>query len=228
MKNKDTLCHKLGYTFHNSALLESALTHRSIRGDNNERLEFLGDAILNCVIATALFIRCPKANEGELSRLRAHLVKGETLAEMAQEFELGRYLCLGPGELKSGGARRKSILADALEAVIAAIYLDSHNKMDICQERVLTWFKARLNIIIHQDVQKDPKSCLQEYLQARKFQPPVYTVLSIEGEAHDQIFEVECRVEKMAHVSLGTGSSRRNAEQKAAQKYRTWLEEKND
>jgi len=224
MKDHDTLCRKLGYTFQNPALLKAALTHRSIRGDNNERLEFLGDAILNCVIAAAIFQQCPKAHEGELSRLRAHLVNGETLATMAQEFELGNYLRLGAGELKSGGARRKSILADALEAIIAAIYLDSGQNMVVCQERILSWFATRLEQVTELSRQKDPKTYLQEYLQGRKIQPPIYTVLSVEGAAHEQTFHVECRVDTLSHVTEGVGDSRRHAEQVAAKKYIEWLE----
>jgi ribonuclease-3 len=224
MENKDALCQKIGYTFKDPALLKAALTHRSIRGNNNERLEFLGDAILNCVIAAALFHKCKHANEGELSRLRAHLVKGDTLATMAQEFELGKYLHLGPGELKSGGARRKSILADALEAVIAAIYLDSDMKMEVCREHILNWFASRLDKVAQLSGQKDPKTCLQEYLQGIKVQPPIYIVLSIDGEAHDQTFHVECRVNHLSHVTEGVGSSRRSAEQEAAKKYLEWLE----
>ncbi len=228
MKNKEILCRKLGYSFQNPDLLKSALTHRSIRGANNERLEFLGDAILNCVIAAALFHQCPRANEGDLSRLRAQLVKGETLATMAQEFDLGSHLHLGAGELKSGGFRRKSILADALEAIIAAIYLDNGMNMDVCQERILHWFSSRLDTVADTLGQKDPKTCLQEYLQARKIQPPVYVVLSVDGEAHQQTFHVECRVENMTYVTEGIGSSRRSAEQIAAKKYLEGLELKHD
>jgi ribonuclease III len=223
MNNKDALCQKIGYTFKDPALLKAALTHRSIRGNNNERLEFLGDAILNCVIAAVLFQQCPRANEGDLSRLRAHLVKGDTLATMAQEFELGAYLHLGPGELKSGGARRKSILADTLEAVIAAIYLDSDMNMDVCREHILLWFASRLDKVAQLSGQKDPKTCLQEYFQGKKVPPPVYVVLSVDGEAHKQTFRVECQVNNQSHVTEGTGSSRRAAEQDAAKKYLEWL-----
>lgn len=223
MKNsKAALCQKLGYEFHNPGLLEAALTHRSIRGNNNERLEFLGDSIVNFIIAAALYQQFPNAKEGDLSRLRASLVKGDTLAELAQEFELGSYLRLGAGELKSGGFRRKSILADAMEAVIAAIYLDGG--MAVCQERVLRWYELRLQEIGRGSGLKDPKTRLQEFLQARKISLPDYSVLSIQGEAHQQIFRVACRIEKYAYVTEGVGSSRRSAEQQAAQKYLEFLE----
>ncbi len=207
----------LGYHFKDESLLQAALSHRSVRGKNNERLEFLGDAILNFIIAASLYMQCPHAKEGELSRLRAGLVNGEMLAELAQEFTLGEYLRLGPGELKSGGARRKSILADALEAIIGAIYLDSN--MEICQERVLTWFYSRLEEVSHTGTKKDPKTQLQEFLQARKSHLPVYSVLSIDGQAHKQIFHVRCDVEGSTISTEGSGSSRRAAEQIAAQKF---------
>lgn len=217
------LSQQIGYNFRNSSLLKAALTHRSIRGDNNERLEFLGDALLNCIIATALYYRCPQATEGELSRLRAHLVKGDTLAVMAQEFQLGSSLRLGASELKTGGIHRKSILADAMEALIAAIYLDSN--MESCQSCVLNWFDSRLDKLTSLPGQKDPKTCLQEHLQARKIQLPNYRVLSVQGEAHQQLFHVQCTVEQLPHlVTEGTGSNRRSAEQEAAKKYLELLE----
>lgn len=221
-QNFQPLYRKLGYEFHNPMLLEAALTHRSVRGNNNERLEFLGDSIVNFLIAEALFRRCPHAKEGELSRLRADLVRGETLAELAQEFNLGDYLRLGAGELKSGGFRRKSILADAMEAVIAAIYLDAG--MDACRERIISWYENRLTSTFHTPGQKDPKTRLQEYLQARKLGLPCYHVLAIEGEAHQQIFHVDCRVPGLQHATEGRGSSRRGAEQAAAQRYLEVLE----
>lgn len=222
VKNSKTLCKKLGYEFHNQALLDAALTHRSIRGNNNERLEFLGDSIVNFIIAATLYQQFPSAKEGDLSRLRANLVKGDTLAEVAQEFDLGSYLRLGAGELKSGGSRRKSILADALEAVIAAIYLDSG--MAVCQEKVLRWYETRLQEISRTSGAKDPKTRLQEYLQARKISLPDYAVVSIQGEAHQQLFTVGCRIDKFSHVTQGSGSSRRSAEQEAAQKYLEFLD----
>lgn len=220
----EELCKKLGYKFNEQSLLEDALSHRSFRGKNNERLEFLGDAILNCVIAAALFRSCPNAKEGELSRLRASLVRGETLATLAQEFDLGSYLRLGAGEVKSGGFRRTSILADALEAVVGAIYLDSD--MKTCEERILSWYASRLDNFNELPSLKDPKTRLQEYLQARKFPLPAYNILVIEGVAHNQTFRVECCIEGLQEKAIGTGSSRRRAEQEAAQKVLYLLEKK--
>ncbi len=205
----------LGYEFSQPQLLIAALSHRSVRGNNNERLEFLGDSIVNFIIAEALYSRCPKAREGELSRLRASLVKGDTLATMAREFALGPYLKLGSGELKSGGRERDSILADAVEAIIAAIYLDSN--METCRKCILGWYAERLdNLSLLSDL-KDAKTRLQEYLQARHFDLPQYEVERIDGEAHAQVFHVECRVEKLSQVAQGCGSSRRKAEQTAAE-----------
>lgn len=215
------LMQKLGYQFNDSQLLKTALTHRSMKGKNNERLEFLGDAVLSFVIAHALYVQCPYAKEGDLSRFRSALVNGEALAEIAQAFELGNYLYLGPGELKSGGTRRKSILADALEAVIGAIYLDSD--MLTCQERILAWFESHLKQVMQDDVQKDAKSQLQEYLQAHHLPLPQYEIISVAGEAHEQWFQVSCRVETCAHFSEGSGASRRAAEQVAAGRFLEWL-----
>lgn len=210
------LMRKLQYEFKNMSLLEAALTHRSLRGQNNERLEFLGDALLNFVIAEGLYLLFNLAEEGELSRLRASLVKGETLAEISQEFNLGDFLRLGPGELKSGGFSRKSILADALEAIIGAIYLDSN--FENCRERILSWFDSRMKGI-HLSGEKDPKTRLQEYLQARHLPLPIYEILEIKGQAHAQVFHMECRVKGLSFVSNSVGPSRRKAEQLAAEKY---------
>lgn len=209
----DTLIKKLNYQFNNLALLKAALTHRSVPGNNNERLEFLGDSVLNCVIATTLYQRFPKAKEGELSRLRASLVKGETLAKLAKEFDLSHYLRLGAGEIRSGGAERESILADALEAVIGAIYLDAN--FDACKELVLSWFGPRLDAVASFDL-KDPKTELQEYLQAKKYPLPIYSIIAITGEAHAQLFHIQCQVAELNLVSEGQGRNRRKAEQEAA------------
>ncbi|SEI37750.1 ribonuclease-3 [Allopseudospirillum japonicum] len=214
-KSTKSLSRALGYTFQQDALLELALTHRSYGGHNNERLEFLGDSIINFIIADDLYKRFPKAREGQLSRLRARLVKGVTLAELAREFNLGDYLRLGSGELKSGGYRRESILADAMEAIIGAIYLDAG--METCRERVLAWFKTRLQNLSLNDTQKDPKTRLQEFLQARQQALPRYEVVDVQGESHAQIFSVECYVELLPQPTRGSGSSRRVAEQDAAQ-----------
>lgn len=213
----DSLHQKLGYTFSNKSLLQDALSHRSFRASkNNERLEFLGDAILNFVIAAALFNNYPQAREGELSRLRASLVRGETLAELAQEFELGLYLRLGAGELKSGGAQRTSILADAMEAVVGAIYLDGG--IAVCDRCILNWYEHRLVNFSELPNLKDSKTRLQEYLQAHKYPLPHYEILSIDGAAHQQIFHVKCSIEGLEHTAVGAGTSRRRAEQESAKK----------
>jgi len=214
----------LGHTFKDPGLLVLALTHRSFGNNNNERLEFLGDSIVNFIIAEDLYLRFPQAREGQLSRLRARQVKGTTLAEVAREFNLGNYLQMGSGELKSGGFRRESILADALEAVIGAIYLDAG--MDTVKERVLSWFADRLDAMSLSDTQKDPKTRLQEYLQSRQQPLPQYEVINVEGEAHAQLFTVECVIEQLDYRPLGIGSSRRFAEQEAAEKVLQALEVK--
>ncbi|WOG25562.1 ribonuclease III [Endozoicomonas sp. 8E] len=206
---------RLGYTFSDRNRLELALTHRSCGSRNNERLEFLGDSIVNFVIAEALFERFPDAREGQLSRLRARMVRGATLAEIGREFQLGDSLRLGSGELKSGGYRRESILADAVEAIIGAIYLDAG--METCRERIRSWFTDRLAGLSVSDQQnKDPKTRLQEFLQARQNPLPKYRVLNIEGDAHDQVFTVVCELESLDITSEGQGPSRRGAEQQAA------------
>lgn len=205
---------KLGYEFSDTSLLELALTHRSCGKRNNERLEFLGDSILNFVIAEDLYARFPQAREGELSRLRAGQVKGETLAEIARELGFGDYLRLGSGELKSGGFRRDSILADSVEAVIGAIYLDSD--METVRGFILHWYSARLEKINLKQSQKDSKTRLQEFLQSRRISLPKYELVKVEGEAHDQTFYILCHVAMLDVPTHGTGSSRRQAEQEAA------------
>ena len=210
------LSQRIGYDFKDPTLIELALTHRSKGGRNNERLEFLGDSIVNFVIAEALFHKFPDAKEGKLSRLRADLVRGTTLAELGRHFELGDFLLLGSGELKSGGFNRESILADAVEAIIGAIYLDSG--MDVVRERILSWYGDRLDGLSLDAVIKDPKTRLQEYLQKRQSRLPKYEVKEITGQAHDQQFKVSCRVEQLPEVTVGIGGSRRHAEQAAAEK----------
>lgn len=212
--NLSRLERKLGYSFKDQGLMVLALTHRSFAGRNNERLEFLGDAILNFVAGEALFQRFPQAREGQLSRLRARLVKGETLAVLARGFELGEYLRLGSGELKSGGFRRESILADALEALIGAIYLDAG--MDAARERVLDWLTGELDGLTLVDTNKDPKTRLQEFLQSRACELPRYEVVDVQGEPHCRTFMVECQVALLNEKTLGQGGSRRIAEQVAA------------
>ncbi len=210
----DKLERKLGYSFQDPDLAVLALTHRSYGGRNNERLEFLGDSIVNFLIAEDLYQRFPEAREGQLSRLRARMVRGQTLAELAREFGLGDFLLLGSGELKSGGFRRESILADVVEALLGAIYLDSG--MDTCRERVQVWYKARLETLSVTDQHnKDPKTRLQEHLQSRQQKLPDYELLSIEGKAHAQTFKVCCHVDGLGDTE-GMGSSRRVAEQQSA------------
>lgn len=205
---------QLGHTFKDQELLLLALTHRSFAGRNNERLEFLGDSILNFVAAEALFERFPQAREGQLSRLRSRLVKGETLAVLARGFSLGDYLRLGSGELKSGGYRRESILADAVEALIGAIYFDAG--MDVARQRILAWLETELSGLTLVDTNKDPKTRLQEFLQSRAHELPRYEVVSIEGEPHCRTFSVECHVAQLSEKTHGQGASRRIAEQVAA------------
>lgn len=213
IKNIPRLCRVLGYEFSTLALLDQALTHRSASSKHNERLEFLGDSILSIVISDALYHQFPKATEGDMSRMRATLVCGKMLAEIALEFKLGDYLKLGPGELKSGGFRRESILADTVEAIIGAIYLDSD--IETCRQLVLNWYQSRLASIKPVN-QKDPKTLLQEHLQGFKKPLPVYKVVNITGEAHAQTFTVECKVEELAKPVTGVANSRRKAEQLAA------------
>jgi ribonuclease-3 len=213
IRSPDRLEQQLGYTFTETALLARALTHRSAGSNNNERLEFLGDAVLGSVIAAELYHRFPRASEGRLSRLRASLVRRESLAGIARDLELGQYLQLGPGERKSGGHRRDSIMSDALEAVFGAIYLDSD--FSTCRRCILDLFGGRLDGLTETAVLKDPKTRLQEYLQARRRPLPEYAVVDVSGEAHAQRFRVQCRVDDGEPVT-GEGGSRRQAEQDAA------------
>jgi len=209
------LSKKLGYTFNNKDLLLQALTHRSAKGIHNERLEFLGDSILGFVIAEVLYQQFPSHDEGDLTRMRSSLVRGVTLAEIGRGFNLGEYLILGPGELKSGGHRRDSILEDAVEAIIGAVYLDSDN--DTAKALVLSWFAERLENIKPGNEQKDPKTRLQEYLQARKIALPLYEVIHTSGQSHNQQFTVRCTTDVINTEVVTKGTSRRKAEQAAAQ-----------
>ena len=208
------LLHKLGYEFRDRQLLKLALTHRSFSADNNERLEFLGDSILNLIIGEALFKQFPTAKEGQLSRLRSALVRGDTLVLIARDFELNRYLILGEGELKSGGLERASILSDAVEALIGAIY--SEAGFDVCRERVLDWYQDKLASLSLTSSHADAKTRLQEYLQAQKLALPDYRVVNIAGESHAQVFTVECHVSLLKRPTSATASSRRDAEKLAA------------
>jgi ribonuclease-3 len=206
---------KLGYSFAQAPLLQQALTHRSHSTPHNERLEFLGDSILNCCVAHELYHRFGDLKEGELSRLRANLVRQETLAELAQELELGTYLRLGEGELKSGGFRRPSILADGLEALFGAVFLDGG--FAAAQGAIRGLYASLLEHLDPQTLGKDPKTLLQELLQARKIPLPQYAVVATQGAAHNQLFQVECQIPQLAIRTTGFGASRRIAEQEAAQ-----------
>lgn len=197
-------------------MLQQALTHRSHSGVHNERLEFLGDSILNCVVASMLFDRFAKIDEGDLSRLRANLVKQQSLYEIAQRLELSQFLRLGEGELKSGGFRRPSILADTVEALFGAIFLDGG--FEAARLVINNLYKPVLETVDPKTLGKDAKTLLQEYLQSRKIALPVYTVVATHGAAHNQEFEVECAVPKLNIQVLGSGGSRRAAEQAAAKK----------
>ncbi len=205
----------LDYRFKNPKLLEQALTHRSYSATNNERLEFLGDGALNFIIAHQLFLRFSQLSEGDLSRLRAQMVKESTLCELATMLNLGAALNLGEGELKSAGRRRPSILADALEAIIGAIYLDGGYAS--AEAVVIKLYAKLLDNIDPKVIGKDSKSHLQEILQARKIEVPDYQVVATEGEAHAQIFRVECVIAQLNLSTVGEGPSRRAAEQKAAE-----------
>lgn len=210
----EELTRKLNYHFQHPKLLKSALTHRSKGGEHNERLEFLGDSVVNFVIAEILYQQFPKATEGELSRWRASLVNRDRLAELAKEFDLGRYLFLGPGELRSGGNERQSILSCAMEAIIGAVYLDGG--FEVARKKIIEWYDDFLQTLSPAASHKDPKTLLQEYLQGRRAPLPLYTVEEIEGEAHQQVFTVSCQVEGIKKKTYGKGTSRRRAEQDAA------------
>ncbi len=206
---------RVGHKFANTELARQALTHRSYGTPHNERLEFLGDSLLNCAVATLLYERFPRLPEGDLSRLRAALVNQSSLSEVATRLALGDILRLGEGELKSGGFRRPSILADAVEALLGALYLDAgFEAVRAAVERLLG---ERLEREEGLPVDKDPKTALQEHLQGRKLALPRYSVQRTEGEAHDQLFIVECRVDDLGLVASGQGPSRRTAEQAAAE-----------
>ena len=206
----------LGHDFASKELLQQALTHRSHSVAHNERLEFLGDSVLNCVIASLLFEKFSRIDEGDLSRLRANLVKQQSLYEIAQRLELSPYLRLGEGELKSGGFRRPSILADTVEALFGAIYLDAG--FEVARRVIRKLYEPVLVTVDPKTLGKDAKTLLQEYLQGRKIALPVYTVVATHGAAHSQEFEVECAVPKLSIQVLGAGGSRRAAEQAAAKK----------
>lgn len=214
---------KLDYQFENPALLAQALTHRSAAGPSNERLEFLGDAVLDVVVSEAVFRAQPFANEGDLSRLRASIVRDRSLAEVAVELEIGKFLVLGSGEKKSGGHRRESILADAVEALFGAVYLDAG--FAAACAIVGRALGARLVDLPDPQELRDPKTRLQEWLQSRRLALPEYELVAVKGKAHRQIFEVMCRIEGRAEPAPGTGPSRRSAEQQAASRMLAALSE---
>jgi ribonuclease-3 len=212
----DALQQAIGHRFSRPALLEQAVTHRSFGSPNNERLEFLGDSVLNCVTAIALFGRFDNLREGDMSRLRANLVRQEALHRLADGLKLGEYLRLGEGELKSGGHRRPSILADALEAIIAAVFLDAG--FEAAKGVVDRLYEKSLGALDPARALKDPKTALQEWLQGRRMPLPKYSLADTRGEAHQQEFEVECEIAGLGLKTRGIGVSRRAAEQQSAQR----------
>lgn len=224
VESVDKLCQALGYRFNNPDLLDLALTHRSVGQKNNERLEYLGDALLGFVIADRLFHRFLDVDEGDLTRLRARLVKKDTLALLARKLDLGDYIKLGSGELKSGGWRRDSILANTFEAIIGAIYLDSG--FEGCRDCLLNLYQELLEEVSATEQTKDPKTLLQEYLQARKLSLPTYTTIKEEGEPHTRKFTVQCEVEPITDAIIATGKSKRLAEQSSAELALSLLESK--
>ena len=210
----DGLRDRLGYEFRDPALLREALTHRSFGVPHNERLEFVGDAVLNCAVALMLFEQFPATQEGELSRARANLVNRDTLVQLGRQIGLGAHIRLGEGEIKSGGADRASIIADALEAVLGAVFLDGGF---VAARTVIDRVYADLlRCADPTTLGKDPKTRLQEWLQARRHPVPEYVVVATLGEAHQQLFEVDCRISALSLITHGSGASRRAAEQEAA------------
>lgn len=216
----------LDYQFNDSALLEQALTHRSSAGPSNERLEFLGDAVLNAVVTEAVFRARPSADEGDLSRLRASLVCDRSLADAAVELGIGKFLVLGSGERKSGGHRRESILADAIEALFGAVYLDAG--FAVARDVIERALGSRLHDLPDPQDLRDSKTRLQEWLQSRRIALPEYDLVAVRGKAHRQVFEVRCRIDGHAAVTSGTGPSRRSAEQEAARTMLASLSERDD
>ncbi len=216
IQEPEKLARKLGLKFKQPMLVKRALTHRSAHADNNERLEFLGDSVLGFVIAERLYQKFTEADEGVLSRLRATLVNQTALANIARKLNLGDYLILGSGELKSGGYRRDSILSDAMEALIGALLIDQG--MDACRVWILELFADQIDGLSMRDWKKDPKTRLQESMQARGLELPAYTLKSVVGQPHDQSFVVECRVSLTEETCEGRGSSRKRAEQESAEK----------
>lgn len=215
IKKHTALSKKLGISFNNPQIFTMALTHRSANSKNNERLEFLGDSILGFVVAQKLYDLFPSASEGVLSRLRASLVNQSSLAELARQHQLGDYLLLGSGELKSGGFRRDSILSDALEAIMGALFKDQG--INACQTWIELLFAEKLNDLSLDNWQKDPKTQLQELMQSKKQILPEYTLITMSGLAHEQMFQVKCSIPLLTDTCVGTGISRKKAEQSAAE-----------
>ncbi len=207
---------KIGYHFRSAGLLHHALTHRSYGVPHNERLEFLGDSVLNCVVAKLLYERFSELPEGDLSRVRANLVNQQSLFEIASSLSLGEHILLGQGERLSGGSSRPSILADALEALLGAVFLDAG--FDTVSKVITSLFAPVITNLDPSAVDKDPKTRLQELLQGRKLSLPIYSIVDVSGEAHDQLFRVECLLADMNIRTSGEGTSRRAAEQDAAQR----------
>ena len=214
-RNPGILCKKLELEFNLPQLFTMALTHRSVGANNNERLEFLGDSVLGFVVAQKLYEKFPEASEGVLSRLRAGLVNQASLAELAREHEIGHYLLLGSGELKSGGFRRDSILSDALEAIMGAIIMDQG--VEACRQWILRIFDKKIGQLSLDNWQKDPKTMLQETMQSRKLDLPEYSLVNMNGLAHEQMFQVQCYISLFPEPGIGTGPSRKKAEQAAAE-----------
>lgn len=214
-RKPELLCHKLGLSFDTPELFTMALTHRSASSKNNERLEFLGDSILGFVIAQKLYELFPDASEGVLSRLRAGLVNQGSLAEIARQLNLGDYLLLGSGELKSGGFRRDSILSDAVEAIIGALYQDQG--IEACRLWVLQLFAEKLQKLSLENWRKDSKTQLQELMQSKKMNLPEYTLVTMSGLPHEQTFTVKCTIPLLIDACIGTGQTRKRAEQDAAE-----------
>ncbi len=220
-KSAAWLKQSLDYEFENVEFLRQALTHRSAQGINNERLEYLGDAVLDFVISEAVYLQRPDASEGVLSRLRSSLVRDVTLAELATDLGIGEHLILGPGEKKSGGHRRASILADALEAIFGAVYLDSG--FDEARRIIHNAFADRLVDIPDSAERRDPKTRLQEYVQSRKIELPDYQVAKVDGQAHKQTFSIRCTIAELDASTTGQGTTRRDAEQESAEQMLTLL-----
>ncbi len=223
-KKPEQLAAKLGLTFEQFQLFRMALTHRSVGAANNERLEFLGDSVLGFVIAEKLYEKFPAASEGQLSRLRASLVNQKSLASLARQLNLGDYLILGSGELKSGGYRRDSILSDAIEAIMGAIVKDQG--VEVARTWILELFADKLSTLDLKKSQKDPKTRLQELIQSQKNELPEYDLLNTTGMAHEQEFTVSCKVMTLGEETRGQGSSRKKAEQAAAEAMLKRMEER--